>query len=230
MIKTECAADYNDLSGEKYKTDELNNFFKNHFSEAFFGGIYEKLKENLFQNNRMCIKEACPMLMPSCETKCAVNAESPDKSIVKEESKSGNGSPNPYVMDDPSKPLSHYNREDRFSMYKSPSQDSLTFLGRKTVKNKENNCNSNEIFRISKQNSGLSNNFNVANEEEDIRKYLECGEKHEEANKVNFENNNFMMDEGELFDFNSNNVNSNVNTTNTNNNINHSQEQNQNYF
>jgi len=69
-------------------------------------------------------------------------------------------------------------------------------LGKKTVKNnKENNGNgnNNDIFKISKQNSGLSN-FNISNEEEDIRKYLECGEKQEEANKASFENNNFQLD------------------------------------
>jgi len=115
------------------------------------------------------------------------------------------------------------------------------FLGRKTTKNnKENNStscnfansvsnnsnsnntnsnnsnsntnNNNEIFKISKQNSGTSmNNFNITNEEEDIRKYLECNEKNEEANKMSFDS-NFLIDEENLFDFNNtNNVNNNVN-------------------
>jgi L-rhamnose mutarotase len=117
--------------------------------------------------------------------------------------------------------------EEKLVLSKTPSEmKDLTngnnlFLGRKTIKNnKENNHNSNnnEIFKISKQNSGISNNsFNIMNEEEDLQKYLECNEKNEEANKMSFDT-NFLENEN-LFDFNNTNNNA-CNNVNMNNNVN----------
>jgi len=213
------------INGDKYRTDEQNNVFKNSFNETFFSTIYEKLRESIVQG-RLLPKEHLPMLLADdTKSPATENIDKTPKEEFKSE-KTINSSPNPFVLDE--KPMNQFNREDRFTLYKVPSSENVSFLGRKTAKNKENNCANNnkdkdEVFRISKQNSGITNNFNISNEEDDIRKYLECNEKNEEANKMSFDN-NFLTDEN-LFDFNGNNNVNNVNTTNINNNINHNSQE-----
>ena len=227
MIKQE--EENSNISGEKYKTDELNNMFKNNLSEGFFQNIYEKLRENIQKNGQKL--HHYPMLGFENVTPTTDNNE---KILKEEEIKQPNinlFSLDPYI-DDTQKistqttSLSHFNKDEKIDI-KNPSNSSSnndqsvannTFLGKKTApNNKENIINNNEIFKISKPsgNNG-ANNFNY-NDEEDLQRYLECNEKNDN-NKISYDT-NFLIDEN-IFDFNQNNNLNNLNNINNNNNIN----------
>lgn len=219
-------------TGDKYKNEEpfLNINIKNNFNEAFFHNIYKKLIERMHNNHNSRLSKIEPNNYPMLSTDNTVpNLDNIYK--VKDEDKIISSNCNLYsttnydeaqkLFNQSSQPLENCNRDEKFNFYKSSSSfgqeinnTNNSFLGRKTaLKENPNGSYNHEIFKISKQNSGINNNF--ANEEEDLHKYLECNEKNEEANKISFDT-NFLIESENLFDFNvkdgmSNNVNMNSN-------------------